>query len=273
MEENMGIIAFVNRRGIVAVVPVILIILNGCQARQLENHALRQASTLSDLQYRQVMNNLAAMASNSSALPYFSAAQAGHTTIVVNPSVNNVVSWDLITAAGALFNKTLFDKGSVTAAYSQQNNETWDTSSSLDPLQLYMMQGLYRRALGLPVPEAQQLVLDTFFSPVEPKKATYGPAAHPKYSGVYAAAMQSLYHNINPSSFGVGKKCDVPRNACYVGHHSGCYVWVLPGHMEDLTNLTIAIIDVGTIDTGTLTGAPRKQSPPAAGQNVFPSIQ
>lgn len=258
----------------VSVSAVLLLLLSGCQSMQLENHTIRQARTLSDLQYRQVMDNLAGMASNPSSLPYFAAAQTGHTTIVMNPTVSNVVNWDLLTVAGALFNTVRFDKGMITTGYSQQNNEAWDTSSSLDPLQLYMMQGLYRKALGAAIPVPQQAVLDKFFSPPakEAPKAAYS-ATHPHYDDVYALAMQQLYQSITPGCFGVGRKHDVPKDACYVGHNGDCYVWVTSSNLEALTNLTITIIDVATIDTASLSAAPRTPKPVSAGQTVFPSIQ
>lgn len=257
-----------------SLLPLLLFALTGCQAMQLENHTIRQARTLSDLQYRQVMDNLAAVANNPASLPYFSAAQTGTTTIVVNPTVTNVVNWDLITATGALFNMFIFDKGMITTTYTQQNTETWSTSPSLDPLQLYMMQGLYRKALGLLIPSPQQTVLDAYFTPPPKEGQGYGGAlTHVRYSGIYLLAMRSLYESIGPGWFGVGKKHDVPKDACYVGHHCDCYVWVLPGGMEALTNLTIAIIDVGTVDTSTLTGAPRTPKPSPPGQYTFPPLK
>src|SRR5579875_2045625 len=137
----------------------VLLLLASCQARQLENRTVRQSRTLSDLQYRQVMENLATVAANPSALPYYAVAQTGHTIVQITPMANNVVNWDLITVAGSLFNKFIFDKGSFTLQYTQQNTEEWDTTPVLDPVQLMLMQGLYRKALGLPIPPYQQAAL------------------------------------------------------------------------------------------------------------------
>ena len=44
--------------------------------------------------------------------------------------------------------------------------------------------------------------------------------------------------------FGVGKKKDVPKCACYVGHHCDTYVWVTRDHMDSLTRFTLAIMDI-----------------------------
>src|SRR5262249_35974182 len=59
------------------------------------------------------------------------------------------------------------------------------------------------------------------------------------YGGAWAPALQ-------PGWFGVGSRKDVPKNACYVGHYCGTYVWVLPGNLEMLSMLTLAILDIDT---------------------------
>jgi hypothetical protein len=253
----------IRSRGLlrIGVVSAILLVLPSCQAIQLENHTIRQVRTLSDLQYRQVMDNLAMMAGNPSSLPFFAAAGSGKTSIQATPNVNNAVNWDLITVAGSLFNKFIFDKGSITTQYTQQDLEEWDTTPSLDPIQLYLMQGLYRKALGLPIPKPQLTAMEEFFSPPATPKTEAAQTAHPLYKGVYAEAMQDLYRHIAPGFLNIGRKCDVPENACYVGHHCGRYVWVTADGLEGLTNLTIAIIDAATIDTSTLTDKPRVRTP------------
>jgi hypothetical protein len=224
---------------------VAIVVLPGCQATQLENRTLRQSATLSDLQYKQVLDNLAMTAANPSALPYFAVAGAGKTSITATPMVNDVVNYDLITVAGVLFNKFIFDKGAITTQYTQQNLDEWDTVPSLDPVQLFLMQGLYRKTLGLEIPQHQLTALNTFFGPPQDTKGTYGAyTAHPMYSKVYAEAMQQLYQQIGPGCFGVGRKCNVPKDACYVGHHCDTYVWVTAAGREALTNLTLAIIEL-----------------------------
>jgi len=144
--------------------PVLLVsFLGGCQALQLENRTVRQSATLSDLQYKQVMANLAVMVDNPSALPYYAVAQTGKTTIQQNTQGSTGVNWDLLTVAGSLFNKVLFDKGSFGLQYNQQNIEEWDTLPALDPVQLILMQGLYRKALGYGIPDGQRNALERFF--------------------------------------------------------------------------------------------------------------
>jgi hypothetical protein len=47
---------------------------------------------------------------------------------------------------------------------------------------------------------------------------------------------------IHSGWFGVGKKRDVPRDACYVGRHGDCYVWVCAAGREELAQFTLKIL-------------------------------
>ena len=46
--------------------------------------------------------------------------------------------------------------------------------------------------------------------------------------------------------FGVGRRHDVPRDACYVAHEGKVYVWVTRDHRDDLSKFTMAILDIAT---------------------------
>ena len=65
-----------------------LLIVTGCQSISLRNHTERQARTLADLQYDQVLDNIAMFSENPSSLPFFSAAAQGQTSnnYQVNPT-------------------------------------------------------------------------------------------------------------------------------------------------------------------------------------------
>jgi hypothetical protein len=44
--------------------------------------------------------------------------------------------------------------------------------------------------------------------------------------------------------FGVGKKHDVPKNACYVTKEGHTYVWVMPEHRADLGKFVLIVMDL-----------------------------
>jgi hypothetical protein len=49
--------------------------------------------------------------------------------------------------------------------------------------------------------------------------------------------------------FLVGKKHDVPKNACFVGHYCDTYVWVMPDGVANLSRFTLTALEL--IDSGT----------------------
>ena len=62
-----------------------------------------------------------------------------------------------------------------------------------------------------------------------------------------------------PHWYHVGGKKDVPKDACYVGHHASCgreaYVWVCPDGLPSLAEFTLGILNLSTTfkDTQVLT--------------------
>ncbi len=68
-------------RGIPLLSIVLLVLPSGCINQQLQFSTRRTANTLPDLQYQQVMDNLAMIADNPGFLPYL--AVAGHGSIGV----------------------------------------------------------------------------------------------------------------------------------------------------------------------------------------------
>ena len=52
---------------------------------------------------------------------------------------------------------------------------------------------------------------------------------------------------IRPGWFHVGRKWDVPRDACYVGRHGHRYVWVGPEGREALTEFTLTVMKLSSL--------------------------
>ncbi len=147
------------------------------------------------------------------------------------------------------------------------------------------MQGLYNKAIGIPLSPAQVAVPDKFYcageqaDPHAPSpttdRAVPGPesisrpegipkgtpslaaAAGHKLSGEYLAILRGMYDDLGPGWLHVTPRKCVPKNACYVGCDRDTYVWITRNGMQQLTNLTILIIDAATRDTSQEIGGPR----------------
>jgi hypothetical protein len=423
-----------------------LAILAGCEAAQVANRTINQSSYLPDLQYRQVIDNLAIIADSPTALPYFNPPNSSKTTIQRTAQTTFGMQWGLISALQHVKTRgTMPLVAAITKTYqplvvsqitpgvqgTQQSIEEWDTALSLDPVRSIVMQGLYRKVLGYPLATPFQVrLLQKFFydypnhnvtdssdassegpmppylavqeaadhqnslkarvdaaakaypttsavrAPVPPapgagisgpattpggslaalpaEPATVAPATTHSHipaqlkevfkcdeAGIiarlerlslcsasqectrtlavrlartvlmtldgpapdpdgpfktavlnatvavanlaqqvqverpirergdtyanYNAEFRGLYHSLQPGWVGRGTRKDVPRDACYVGHHGQTYVWVTSDHLDQLTNLTIAILDAATANnaTATLTTNPISGGPPA----------
>jgi len=365
----------------VAFIGATYVILSGCQATQVANRTVNQSSYIPELQYRQVMDNLAMIADNPSALPYFNPLNSSKTTIQRTGTANFGLQW-------APFSVVQYVKGKITrTAYGtlatqinpsvqgvQQNIEEWDSNLQLDPVRSIVMQGLYRKVLGyqnLVTPFQMRMVQKFFYDYPNTNfsdngmllpdgliptyllvqdvadrqnglktrfdnavkaypKPTVGPGAMPRelreafkrdqdqiaerlqsiplydqgqncarqlsveaarkavanpgdsdatvqnaianvttaignlaqqvslerplrercdsYAN-YNSEFRELYHSLQPGWVGRGTWKDVPKNACYVGRHGKTCVWVTPDKLEQLTNLTIAIVDAATAST------------------------
>ena len=97
-------------RRLAAAFALSFVLLSGCEAVQLENRTVRQSGTLSELQYKQVVNNLAAIADDlAGASPLHDGSH--HDPGEPATGVHRLLL-DLQTV-GSLFNQILFDKGCV----------------------------------------------------------------------------------------------------------------------------------------------------------------
>jgi hypothetical protein len=197
---------------------------SGCMNQQLRLTARRNLSILPDLQYQQVVDNLAAIASNPGYLPYL--AIAGQGSVQVTDNGNGSLGLDLKPSA---LTSSVLGMGA-----SRNVTGTWSLGTITGPEKIRGMQAVYERAiLG----------------------STEGDDAY--------------------AWLNIGCKREVPRDACYVGRHDETYVWVMPEGMSNLSDLTLAIVDIATREDAETArpeggGSPRRMtSPPSVPRRNF----
>ena len=59
--------------------------------------------------------------------------------------------------------------------------------------------------------------------------------------------VRGQYRDIPTGWFGWGRKHDVPRNACFVGHYGKCYTWVCPEHRSELAEFTLTVLNLASV--------------------------
>ena len=251
----------------------------GCTTARLRQRTVNQASTLTDLQYQQVLDNLALFAGNPAALPWHVTIREGTTQITDSLSGGALV--DL--GPPAVTEPQIF--GSRTAV------AQWGMSPVVDPTELRLLRVAYRRANGspeMPDPEflddlAHELkdqvasnadlrdeselffefqsrasrdvrdldarVVTTNDDRVCDRPAPLEGERSPLARNVCrkVGAVERELARIGPGWFHVGKKRDVPGDACYVGKSGGCYVWVGPEGREALTEFTLTVLRLSTL--------------------------
>jgi hypothetical protein len=201
--------------------PVLLIVAvgSGCTHVALERNTLKQNATWTDLQYQQVLNNLAMFCKNPSALPYFGVAGTGVTQVADNGSATG----------GFLFHPFMGGdlQGNLGGTVGRQISEQWSVATTTDPDRLKAIQCLFQYTIGHPTCRDGKDCIDDI------KEFFGGELENPPPP---------------PGWFHVGCKKDVPKNTCYVGCCCDCYVWVTPEGYDSLTKLTLAILDIVTAD-------------------------
>ena len=231
----------------------------GCTTGRLRQRTINQGSTLPELQYQQVLDNLAQFATNPSALPWHVNLREGTTQIT--DSISGGAAMDLGPPV-TWFPQLL---GSRTAV------AQWGMSPVIDATELRLLRIAYRRAYGAPdmpspefLDELAHELKDQFASNADLRNESElfyefqsrasrnsreldahvittnddtvcddpeplrdrSPLARNVCRKV--GMIQNDLAMIQPGWFHVGRKRDVPKDACYVGKCGNSYVWVGP---------------------------------------------
>lgn len=254
----------------------------GCSTTaRLRQRMINQGSTLPELQYQQVLTNLAQFAVNPSALPWHVNFREG------TSQVTDFVSGGALVDTGP-FAPTLTQPqliGSRTAV------AQWGASPVIDATELRLLQIAYRRAHGFPdmlspefLNDLAHELKDEFasnadlrnesqvfyqfegdasreFRKFKARTITTNDAEFCTESSSPDRDVSPLARNvcrkiesiqrdlarIQPGWFNVGRKRDVPKDACYVGKCGHCYVWVCPDGRAGLTEFTLTVLKLSAL--------------------------
>jgi hypothetical protein len=186
----------------------------GCTHISLERNTLKQVSTVTDLRYREVLTNVAAMCKDPSYLPAFAMITGGGTQIGDSLSSNPGGTLNIPTTSGSV-------SIGVTAGRNVQEN--WTTDPIKDPDALEAMRCALQVACGQ-CSEVSESCAELL--------ATY--------------KVDKKLEKVQPQWFHVGCKRDVPRAACYVGQYCDTYVWVTAEGVDSLATVALILLDIAT---------------------------
>ena len=193
----------------------------GCIHTQLTKNSHGVTESLADVHQQQVLDNLAMFASDLGALPYFAYASQG------TASVND--------QSGL----------SATNLLTRQCQEQWQFTSVNDPRKLELMRCVYQRVVALhrsaaipaDCPNCERL-LRKFYSG--------DPEIPVEHAGLDSVTVDCLTGE-RWLAMGCGK-CAKKRRGSLMGRYGDVWVWVLPGKRDELTKLTLIILDYALHD-------------------------
>ena len=253
----------------------------GCTTTaRLRQRMINQGSTLPELQYQQVLNNLAQFAVNPSALPWHVNFREG--TSQVTDFLTGGALADLAPFAPTVTQAQLF--GSRTAV------AQWGASPVIDPTELRLLFIAYRRAHGFPdmpspdfLDELAHELKDQFASNADLRyesswfyefqgrdsknardlesravttndesfcRQAVDPGDRSPLARNVCRKIETIQRDlarIQPGWFHVGRRRDVPKDACYVGKCGHCYAWVCSDGRAELTELTLTVLKLSSV--------------------------
>src|SRR4051794_30402342 len=209
---------------------VVLPLLAGCQTHvNLRNNSVKTTGTLADLNYQQVLNNVAQFAANPSAMPSFAVFNAGTVTVSDQKTANvNATGVPTISNAQQAGSGLPILSLLLNPSVSRTLTENWSMAPVTD------IDNLRRIRCAL-----QLLVL-------RGQTTTDCDDCDRQIERFYLGEMDRGECLIPMGWYCSGRKHDVPKDACYVAHYGDVYAWVMPQGLEGLTRFTMTVIDLAT---------------------------
>jgi len=202
--------------------------LPGCAThRALQRDTVAANFTVTDIYYQQVLNNLARFETNPGSMPSFSVVSAGTVNIQdsagssIQPNYSPTLTRGL-QGGGALPILSLLFGVSAQRSVS----ENWSTQPVTDSDNIRRMRCAF------------QMVVGCESSPCD--------RCEERLKGFFAASTDTEECSLPRGWYGIGAKCDVPPDACYVGNYCDTYIWVMAPEVDMLTRFTITVLDIAT---------------------------
>ena len=240
----------------------IALIGTGCTHEQLRYNTIRQAETVSDVHQQQVLNNLAKFVESPNALPDFAWPKSGLTDVTDTGSASAGLNWSRVMSGAFLFSAVSLNGNAM-----RTEKENWSLTPINDPRKLELMRCAYQKAVAScgiggvagDCPNCRKR-WNKFYTgkayalnddrtvktdendPTRVRNELEASSAGNKGSGVVTS--ECLYPGCC-TWFGYGTKKEVPKDCppnC-IGRYSDTYVWVMPDGRDELTKLTLAILD------------------------------
>jgi len=220
---------------------------SGCVHTQLRWNTTHQAKSLTEIYEQQVLDNLAMFVHDPNSLPSFAYPNTGRSDVTDKGSIGSDTSW----------NRLGFSAQTLKLSGGRDMYQTWGLTPIYDPRRLELMRCAYQHSLvcaGLCTAPAScpncDRIQRTFYlgDPAEsyrskdeeklglPDELLTWTTSTGRTTPACFQAVRWLH---------CGDKKSLPKgNLCLKkGHYCGTYVWLCPEGQDELTKLTMTILD------------------------------
>jgi hypothetical protein len=209
---------------------LVVLFLSGCQTHLcLRDNTVRTAATLTDLNYQQVLDNLAMFVANPSVMPSVAVINAGTVTVAdqrtanANATYAPTVTFQQQAGAGLPILSLLFNPSA-----SRNVTENWSLAPVTDIDNLRRIRCAF-----------QLLVLGG-------GETTDCDGCSELLQRFYQGETDRMDCVVPTGWYHTGRKKDLPKDACHVAHYCDTYVWVMSDGIDGLTRFTMTVIDLAT---------------------------
>lgn len=220
---------------------------SGCAHHQLRWDTIKQSETLTTIYEQQVLDNLAMFVYDHNSLPFFAFPNAG------GSNVNDVGGWrwNIFWSRAA----SGFASSDMGLNGTRSLTESWTLTPVTDPRKLELMRCAFQKSASACTSSGSsgtcpncERAFAKFYT------GNPGGAIPDQATGNGSVTSECLGADC---WFGFGCKKCVPKHCrCLkVGHYCGVYVWVMPHGQDELTKLTLAILDYAIYSAAA--GAPK----------------
>jgi hypothetical protein len=204
----------------------------GCTTLALERHTLAQGHSIADLRYFEVLQNLALVAHDPSALPAYSSIFAGTAQVVDGGQLSSGTLWVVKGIMGS--NRYGFLSETATPQLTRTVSENWSLDPMIAPEKIEALRCACRWVLfGREM--ACSSCPDLLAKPDECRT----PGRH--------FGVADRLAKLPPGWLHVGCLKDVPLTTHYKAHCGDTWVWVLPDGMAGLADFTLIFQDIARV--------------------------
>ena len=208
---------------------------SGCTMAALRRETLTQVNSAVDLRLREVMDNLALLSDDYTALPFYASIFTGTSLILDSGSFGETGIWARAKGLDGFFSQA------ATSQASRQIGQNWTVDPMVDPERLEAAQ----YACWWVIHGPERIDSRGISLLARPDQVPCAPGRH--------FGVLDRMNRIPKGWLCKGGLKDVPLKAAYQAHHGKTWVWVMPDGVRGLTELSLAIQDIARININSTT--------------------